>query len=189
LKHVRFLFLAAILLAPLLARTLDMIPPYRPEIDKPLLNAAVMVFALIFAIPRFPSGQDLEKDIAKRFPAGAVNFISSHGLSGNIFNRYEWGGYLIYYSRDVKTFIDGRTDIFDYTGVLKHYVDAESIRNPLEVLSMYQVRSVLSRPDRPLAYLLRNKADWKIVYSDDVAVIFERTVPLPNLPQPAGSAN
>jgi hypothetical protein len=185
LKHVRFLFLAAIIFAPLFARMLDMIPPYKPQIDKTLLNAAVMVCLLVLTARRFPSDDLLGKDIASGFPEGAVAFIKSHGLPGNLYNRYEWGGYLIFFCPGVKTFIDSRTDIFDYTGVLKQYLNAESVQGSLGILDSYGVEAVLLPPNRPLSYLLKNNAGWKIVYSDKVALIFERTTPKPLTPQPS----
>jgi hypothetical protein len=178
LMHIRFLFLAAILLAPLLAKLLDFLPPYRREIDKPLLNALVVGVVLLIMIPRFPSPAKLERIVAKRFPTGAVSFIKAHGLPGRVFNRYMWGGYLILHCPEVKTFIDGRTDIFEYVGVLKDYLDAESLRDSLGILDKYQIRFVLLPPDYPLAYLLRNQGSWKVIYRDEMSMIFER-VPSP----------
>jgi hypothetical protein len=174
LMHIRFLFLAAILLAPLLAKMLDFVPPYQPEIDKPPLNALVMGVVLLIAIYRVPSRADLEKDVAVHFPANALSYIKANALQDRVFNDYVWGGYLIFFGRDVKTFVDGRTDIFEYTGVLRDYLDATQIRAPLEVLDKYGIRSVLLPPDVPLTYLLENQRGWKKVFSDRVAVIFVR---------------
>jgi hypothetical protein len=187
LMHIRFLFLAAILLAPLLAKLLDSIPPYRPEIDKPPLNALICAgIALVFVF-RFPTRTDLDGAVAQRYPTNALNFVKAHGLEGNFFNRYMWGGYMIMFHPEVKTFIDGRTDIFEYTGVLKDYLDAEQLKGSLDVLDKYRVRYVLTSPELPLSYLLRNNPGWKMIFSDQVAMIFERVPaaqesPPPNLP-------
>ena len=174
LKHIRFLFLAAILLTPLLAKMLDTIPPYRKEIDKPALNAAVMAVLLAIAIYRFPSQDDLAQAVAQRYPTQAIAYIKSKGLAGNVFNRYMWGGYMIFFCSEVKTFIDGRTDIFEYTGVLKDYLDAERLQNSLDVMDKYKIRYVLTSPDFPLAYLLENSPGWKLLYRDPVSLIFVR---------------
>jgi hypothetical protein len=88
-----------------------------------------------------------------------------------------WGGYLIFFSRDTKTFVDGRTDIFEYTGVLRDYLDVEQLRGSLGVFDKYKIRYALVPPDFPIAYLLKNHAGWKMIYQDEVAMIFER-VPL-----------
>ncbi len=192
LMHIRFLFLAAILLAPMLTKLLDFIPPYRPEIDKPLLNALVIAVLLVIAARHVPSRADLEDVVAKRFPVHALTFIKSHGLPGNVFNRYMWGGYLIFFCRDVKTFIDGRTDIFEYTGVLKDYLDAEQLKDSLQIMDKYRIRYVLTSPEYPIAYLLRNNPGWKLIFIDDVAMIFERASLPPSAPAvalPAGGAH
>lgn len=174
LLHIRFLFLAAILLAPLLAKLLDSIPPYRPEIDKPPLNALICAgIALIFVF-RFPTRADLDGAVAQRYPTNALNFVKAHGLEGNFFNRYMWGGYMIMFHPEVKTFIDGRTDIFEYTGVLKDYLDAEQLKESLRILDKYRIRYVLTSPELPLSYLLRNNPGWKMIFIDQVAMIFER---------------
>ncbi len=177
LMHIRFLFLVAVLLTPLFAKMLQSIPPYQPEIDKPWLNAAVIGLLLVILIYRVPSQGDLSQGLAKRFPAQALAFAKVQGLQGNFFNRYMWGGYMIYYNRDLKTFIDGRADIFEYSGVMKDYLDTESIQRPYEVFDKYQVQYALVPPDGPLAYLLKCDPGWKVLYTDDVAAIIARQSP------------
>ncbi|MBI4165531.1 MAG: hypothetical protein HY508_07340, partial [Acidobacteria bacterium] len=185
LKHIRFLFLAAILLAPLLSKMLgEVIPPYRKEIDKPALNAAVMALLLAIVIYRFPAKANLQEAVDTRFPAKAVAYIKENHLSGNFFHRYMWGGYLIFFCRDTKTFIDGRTDIFEYTGVLKDYLDVEQLKSSLAIFDKYHIRYALVPPDFPIAYLLKNRVEWKTIYQDEVAMIFER-VPSPAATAPA----
>ncbi len=174
LMHIRFLFLAAILLAPLLAKMLDFIPPYRPEIDKPVLNAIAVGVVLLIVVSRFPSRSELTKDLVTQYPANALSYMKARGLEGRIFNNYMWGGYMIFFSRDEETFIDGRTDIFEYTGVLKDYLDATHLNGSLQVLDKYDIRYVLLAPEFPLAYLLKHQRSWKVLFNDSVAVILER---------------
>jgi len=109
-----------------------------------------------------------------------------------VFNRYMWGGYLIFFCRDVKPFVDGRTDIFEYTGVLKDYLDAEQLKDSLQIMDKYRIHYVLLPPDYPLAYLLKNNTGWKVIFTDDVAMIFERaSLPqaVPAVALPAGGAH
>jgi hypothetical protein len=46
-----------------------------------------------------------EKDF---YPKKAVQFLKEQNLPGNIFNHYDWGGYLIWKYPEKKVFIDGR---------------------------------------------------------------------------------
>ena len=178
LTHVRFLVLVAILLTPLLAKMFDFLPPYRSEIDKPWLNAAVIAVLLAILIPYVPSRDDLRRGVEARFPTQALDFARAQGLQGNFFNAYHWGGYMIYYAPEYKTFIDSRADLFEYTGVLRDYLNAEGFRDSLQVLDKYRVRYALLPVNDPLGYLLKNTDRWKPLYSDDVAVILERVSPL-----------
>ena len=48
------------------------------------------------------------------FPAHAANFAADAGLEGNLYNPYEWGGYLGWILRDAApVFIDARTVLFE----------------------------------------------------------------------------
>ena len=179
LIHIRFLFLTAILLVPLLARMVDFLPPYQREVDKPALNAVIVGIVLLIMSYRFPSRADLDQVIVKRFPENAVRFLKDHGLNGRVFNRYMWGGYLIWFHPEIKTFIDSRTDIFEYAGVLRDYMDTETMANPLGVMDKYQIRYVLVPPDAPVAYLLKNNVGWRQIYGDSTCVILERATPAP----------
>lgn len=179
LTYVRFLFLAAILVVPLLARFLDFIPPYRPEIDKPLLNAGIIVAMLVIIISHFPTEDMLKNGVAERYPTAAVTYVKVHGLPGRTLNHYMWGGYLVWKDSGLKTFVDSRSDIYEYEGVLGDYLDMLRLKNSLKVLDKYQIRWVMFPPKEPLSYLLEHSGNWKVVYNDDVTEIFERLGPMP----------
>jgi hypothetical protein len=175
LTYMRFLFLAAILLTPLLAKLLDFVPPYRPEIDKHALNALVIAGVLVFIVVRFPSEDRLKDDLAKKFPVDALAFVKAEKVQSPIFNLYVWGGYIAWHDPATKTFIDGRADIYEYSGVLRDYLDVVSLQNSLQILEKYGVRTVMFPPQDPLCYLLRQNPEWKTAYSDSVCLILEKT--------------
>jgi hypothetical protein len=179
LTYVRFLFLAAILLVPLFAKFLDFLPPYRPEIDKPLLNAGIIAAMLVIVVAHFPTQDMLENGVAERYPAAALAYVKAHGLPGRTLNAYTWGGYLVWKDPALKTFVDSRSDIYEYEGVLGDYLDLLGLKNSLKVLDKYQIRWVLFQPKEPFAYLLAHHPDWKVVYNDNVTEIFERVGPMP----------
>ena len=94
LSHVRFLFFAGLILAPILAPRLKLFPPYERELDKPWLNAGIMaafVGALIFF---FPSAAQLQQKVDEEYPRAALEFMQRQHLNGRIFNNYGWGGYM-----------------------------------------------------------------------------------------------
>ena len=174
LTYIRFLFLLGLLAAPVLAKALDFLPPYRPETDKPLLNALFMGFLLAGMLRYHPTTAELEHSIAREYPAEVLPYLSAHLPAGRMLNSYLWGGYLGWYDRELKTFIDSRVDIFEHAGVLQDYIDLLELRKPQDILDKYQIRFVLFPPDEPLTFALEHDPAWKVVYNDPVSVLLER---------------
>ncbi len=175
LTYRRFVFLAAILLAPILAKQLHFVPAYRPETDnKPLLNFFFMAVLVGVMIWRVPSSSHLEESVAERFPIKGMAYMKAHRLSGRVFNDFYWGGYINWRDPEIRVFIDSRTDIFEYRGVLKDYIDATSMTSPLSVLDKYEIRYVFFPAKSPVSYLLNHNPGWKVLFTDDVGTIFER---------------
>jgi hypothetical protein len=173
LTYVRFLFLTAILITPVLARRLDL-PPYRAEIDKPLLNAGIIALLLTILLTRLPTQAILENDLMRKEPVGALAFLEREAKGARVFNNYVWGGYMILNNPSIRPFIDSRTDIFEYYGILKDYLDVTAMQKSLEILDRHQIRYVLFPEGDPLSYLLSKAANWKTVYKDGVSVVFEK---------------
>jgi hypothetical protein len=96
-------------------------------------------------------------------------------IDGRIFNNYRWGGYMEWNAPQLKIFIDGRADIFVYNGTFDDHLKAVLIRSPFEVLDKYKIDYVLLEPAKPLTYLLEHSPAWHPIYTDKVAVLFERT--------------
>lgn len=179
LTYSRFMFLAAIVLTPILAAEIDFLPPYRREIDKPLLNAVIIVCILAGMIRGFPSTQYLMEDTVKDYPVKALPYLQHFTPAGRVFNDYLWGGYLIWNTHQIPVFVDSRVDIYDHRGIFKDYLDAMGVQSPLEVLNKYHIRYVLYGKDKPLAYLLLHNSGWKTNYDDGSTVLFERVGRVP----------
>lgn len=174
ITYSRFLFLAAILVTPVLTKFLHRLPPYKPEVDKPLLNGVFLAAAVCVVVVEFPSGAKLEQGVAESFPQRAMTYLDAHPLNGRVFNYYTWGGYITLHHPEIKTFVDSRSDIFEYRGVLQDYMDAISLKKSVEVLDKYEVRYVLFPPAEPLSYFLRHTQGWCLAYEDSVSILLER---------------
>lgn len=107
------------------------------------------------------------------YPAAAVEFLRARPESGAIYNEYGWGGYLIwklYPQREV--YIDGRADVYGDAFMEETLGMMAGERDWREPLERYGVRTVLIKPNTPLASLLRQDETWRSVYEDQQAVIF-----------------
>lgn len=174
LTYQRLLFFAGIVAAPVAAELLQGVRRYRPEIDKPWLNAAILWGISAFVVYRFPTPAQLEEMVAEQYPADVLTYLKSHAPSGHGLNFYSWGGYLGWEDPQFKVFVDTREDLFEYAGVLKDYLDFAEFNDPYHVLDKYQIRYVLFPPRAPINYLLKGNPNWKLVFSGRTSTLFER---------------
>jgi uncharacterized membrane protein YoaK (UPF0700 family) len=175
LSHVRFLFFAGLIAVPILAPCLKLFPPYDRKLDKPWLNAGIMAVIVGALILFFPSPAELQQQVSVKYPVAALAFMQQRHLGGRIFNNYGWGGYMEWNAPELKPYIDGRADIFIYNQSFDDYVHATMIQKSFEILDKYRIDYALLELDQPLSYLLQYSPSWKTIYSDRVAVLFERT--------------
>jgi hypothetical protein len=108
------------------------------------------------------------------FPTKSVEFITKEGIKGNIFNSYNWGGYLIWNMYpEQKVYIDGRCDMYGAEFVTR-FVDIYTTKPGWEnALKADKIQYVLVEPNTYLAYGLLDQPGWKAIYSDEVSVLFK----------------
>lgn len=173
-SYTRFLFLFAILAAPILARSF---PSRKAETEPPtrvLVNAAVLVMLLGFVIGRMRHPDKHAEEAMKKYPAESLAYLRAFPFRGRVFNEYLWGGYLDYNLPAVPVFVDSRVDIFEYNGTFKDYLDAIHVEDTLAILNKYQIRYVLFEPKTPLVYLLMHSGGWKVDYQRENVILLER---------------
>jgi hypothetical protein len=170
--HIRFLLLFVPFFAPLAATMLARCAPaYNKSRDQYVLNVALMVSVVIAMAHYFPSNAGMEKKVAEQFPVQALEYLRTHSVPGPLFNSYGFGGYMI--EAGYRTFIDGRSELFEQTGVLGDYVHITFLRpGALQLLRGYGVQSCLLQRDEPFATLLASSPDWKKVYSDQLTALY-----------------
>jgi hypothetical protein len=184
LTYIRFLFLLSVVIAPVLTRILDFVPQYRPKADTPIINAAVICVMVGSVIHYWPSASEMQKTLSEKYPTEAISYLKAHPPDGRVLNFYLWGGYLGWNDKDLKTFIDSRVDIFEYAGVFKDYLDMLGLEQSKRIFDKYQIRYVLfphpgGYSESALTYVLEHDPEWKIIYSDHLSVLLERSGTLP----------
>jgi hypothetical protein len=107
-------------------------------------------------------------------PENSVNYIFAHNLHGNIYNDYNFGGYLIF--RGLPTFIDGRTDQLFGGGFMTEdrTIVINRPREFIGYLDKYRISIGLVAPNSIEAQGFRASSDWVRVYGDDVSELFVR---------------
>jgi len=177
MNHVRMLFVFGILAAPIVARqTSAWWSEYTAESDRPGLNAAMIASALAAAYLAFPSSSSLQAQVERTSPVKAVEYIRANHLSGPMLNAHGFGGYLIWAAPEHPVFVDGRTDVFEWTGVLKEFGEWATLKSdPDTLLNKYGVSFCLLNRESPMVRVLPLLPDWKILYADSNSVIIART--------------
>jgi hypothetical protein len=177
LRHGRMMFVFGIMAGPVLCRLLadtwDQYEFDRDRIQPNLVMLTATVVALFFSFPSLP---ELQQQVDTGNPVKAVEFLRRSGLSGKLLNEYVYGGYLIWSAPEHKVFVDGRTDIFEWTGVLREYGAFMTLQdNPANLLKKYNIDICLVSRGSAITNVLPYLPDWKAVYSDDTSLIYSRT--------------
>lgn len=170
--HARFLLIFVPFFAPLAATILARwATAYSREKDKYLINFAFMAGSAIAMVLYFPSNSEMQDRVAAQFPVHALEYIGKHPVPTPLFNKYGFGGYMI--ESGYKTFIDGRSELFEQTGVLSDYAHVMHLEpGALQVLSAYGIRSCLIGRDDPLSTVLASLPKWRKVYSDNLSALY-----------------
>ena len=190
LRSVRHIPIFSLFAAPVLARHLWAIAKDRgwdklltgdeprPNGIKLLINVILLLAPLALGVSRVWHFASHQRDyVMIRNPVAAVEFLKSHRLPGPIYNRYGWGGYLIYQLYpEYRVYIDGRADVYGdefFAETMRVYDGAADWTTSFD---RYGIKTVLISPDAPLANQLRNdQGKWTVVYEDNDAIIFSRT--------------
>jgi hypothetical protein len=138
---------------------------------------AVLTLAVLLAYPGHLKALHAGFD-PNRFPVTAASALSQQAAPESIrlYANWQWGGYLIYRLwPSFKVFDDGRTDFYGPAFVEDGLEVWDAHSNWNRILTRYQVNAALVPVDSALATLLRGQRDWKAVYEDQVAVLFEKT--------------
>jgi hypothetical protein len=107
--------------------------------------------AAIWKIYDVSSPSFVEQIERAEFPVEAVEFFEGNNETGQIFNEYNWGGYLIWNLRDFTVFVDGRTDLFG-DEIIGEWIEISKAENNWQnKLDHWEINYILIRPDRPLA--------------------------------------
>jgi len=154
-----------------------------PAFAMPLILVAVA--ALLWAGVRLfgIDDQRLKSSLAVEYPVYAVEAARENGLTGRLFNDFDWGGYLIWALPDHPVSIDGRTAVHGNLRVARN-VDTWSAKPGWESDPDLQAAGLIIAPvSLPLTELLRLDSRFRLVYHDKLAAVFVRVA------APAGAAH
>jgi hypothetical protein len=109
------------------------------------------------------------------FPVEAVEWLKQNPQDGEMFNTFDWGGYLsLHLWPDKRVFVDSQGDVYG-EAFLREY-EQIAVLNPdwQTVLQKYHVDWVIVPGLWPLVVALQNEG-WQTVYTDGTATILHRS--------------
>jgi tetratricopeptide (TPR) repeat protein len=115
------------------------------------------------------------------YPERALDFLKAEGISGNVFNEHAWGGYIIWHSYPaLRPYIDGR---FFHQRFYDEFSPTLSGQLGWDrVFAKYNISIAILRyspTDRPrLNDRLFADTRWRLVYWDDVSLVYVLTTEL-----------
>jgi hypothetical protein len=173
LSHARdaelLALLAPLLLAAPVGEALGQSPPpgKLSRIAAPVLGLLMMLMTAAAVVIGY------RHEDPRIAPAAALAAAERAGLSGPIFNDYDFGGYLIFEGR--APFVDGRVDLYgdDFMRAYAAALDARGDALP-RLLDRYHVSWTLLQPATSAAVALDRLPGWERVYADAGAVVHRR---------------
>ena len=181
-RYVAFLLIAAL---PVIGETFSRLRFFK--IIRAAAYSSALLIAVYFAMPytgleSLKSGQWVDDH---KFPVKAADYIEQNNLEGNMYNFFDYGGYLIWrLAPERKVFIDGRTldsVLYEQSMIIDKALVERQTGMPVwkyllnERHIEYVVISCLKRNRSfPLCQTLFMDRDWLPVYSDETSAIFVR---------------
>jgi hypothetical protein len=109
------------------------------------------------------------------FPVEAVRAMKAANLEGQLFNEYDWGGYLSWWAPDTPVYIDARADLFGDEFIFRWHHICEGTEDWKAQFEQWGITQVMLAANRPLAKTLALQPDWNIIYEDEIAVFMVKT--------------
>jgi hypothetical protein len=150
------------------------------EIDNSLRGytwtiAGILAAVILFSRFHAQTGSSLNQFDADVFPVAAADWLEENPQAGDMFNEFNWGGYLLHrlWPRQL-VFMDSQTDFYgesltrDYSQII-HAEDGWET-----TLQNYEISWAVIRSDSPLAQALEAELHWRILYRDTTSIILRK---------------
>jgi hypothetical protein len=138
-----------------------------------LIPLIVLLWAVgYFANRNFSQAQAVFQFNPQVFPVHALNWLENNPQTGNMFNEFNWGGYILYRSwPQQRVFLDSQSDFYGEP-LIREYNQVVTLGTGWEeILNKYNVNWVIMPREAPLVTALSAGGDWEIPYQDSTATI------------------
>lgn len=141
------------------------------------LNAvllAVILFASLAKVLLILDPETVALEQGKVLPLEAAAYLNAENPPGQMFNSYNWGGYLMFAVPQYPVYVDGRTDLYGDAFLVEYLTIARGGGDWRALMDEYDIRLVVVENGSGLAANLGAADDWRLAHEDDLAVIYVR---------------
>lgn len=141
------------------------------------LNALLLIVVLLGAAAKVLLVMDdtlVTAAFEAVLPVQAVAYVRDNPPDGNMFNSYNWGGYLMWALPDQPVFVDGRTDLYGDAFLQRWLRTATGGEGWRDMLTEYDIGYAVIETGSGLAARLADEPGWRLAYGDDLASIYVR---------------
>jgi hypothetical protein len=147
-----------------------------PLVPQQLINAILILILILTAIGNVYLSSLPEK-VNTNYPVNAIQWIKENKPKGNLFNSYNWGGYLIWALPEYPVFIDGRADLYGNEIINQWAIIVNGDEGAFEKLDKWNIDVILIEPYWDVVKILEKNPDWQKNYQDEKSIIFIQANP------------
>jgi hypothetical protein len=136
----------------------------RPAVARPHVNRAIAGVAAIASVITLTLAYANGVDHLHWTPLPAASLASLDTCDGNLYNRYDEGGYLIWFAPGRKVFLDGRQDPYP-PSLIQEQIRVERTGDFTGLFRRYAIHCAYVPADSIVASTLQ-RAGWTPVYRD-----------------------
>lgn len=136
------------------------------------VNRAIAMTAAILVAIAVPVAYANRLDRLQWTPLPAASLAALDACHGNVYNRYDEGGYLIWFAPDHKVFLDGRQDPYP-PGLINEQVRVEATGDFRPIFRRYDIGCAYLPADSLVSKGLL-KAGWTPLYRDSRWAVLAR---------------
>jgi len=134
------------------------------------LSVVILLFIVIF-FRAYALSQPVV--VNQPYPQTAIQWIKENQPPAQMFNSYNWGGYLTWNLRDYPVFIDGRSDLYGDEIIGQWWQIINATDEGFALLDQWGVNFVLLEPHWPIVAALQDQ-HWSVLYQDDHSILLAR---------------
>ena len=186
-RHIPFFYMGAIAILP--AYLDQLAEPVRVRLPELYRKIAALVLCCVAVALFWTLWQPIYKVYGTfktglrewHYPIAATEFVQEHKLTKNIYNTYDWGGYMAFkLYPEYLMFWDGRQNSAEMFQNGWNVMAGKP--NWKEILQRFDVNTIVTRASTidtgqkyPLLDRLRASDDWHLVFNSESSMIFVRS--------------